>query len=71
MQNSQENTCARVSFDKVVGLKPANFIKKEETVAQVFNCDFRDLKATLLESHLDDYFCFLKKLTQRGKKERL
>ena len=27
-QNSQENTCARVSFNKVVGLKPENFIKK-------------------------------------------
>ena len=31
--NSQENTCARVSF------KACNFIKKE-TLAQVFSCEF-------------------------------
>ena len=42
-QNSQENTCASVSFNKVVGLKPANFIKKEETLAQVFTCEFREI----------------------------
>ena len=28
-QNSQENTCARVSFfNKVAGLRPATFLKK-------------------------------------------
>ena len=34
-QNSQENTCARVSFL----IKACNFIKKE-TVTQVFSCKF-------------------------------
>ena len=39
LQDSQENTCARVSFfDKVAGLA-CNFIKKE-TLAQVFSCEF-------------------------------
>ena len=39
LQNSQENTCARVSFfDKVVH-RACNFIKKE-TQAQVFSCEF-------------------------------
>ena len=39
LQNSQENTCARVSFfDKVVD-RACNFIKKE-TQAQVFSCEF-------------------------------
>ena len=27
-QNSQENTCARVSFNKVAGLSPATLLKK-------------------------------------------
>ena len=36
-QNSQEDTCASVSFsNKVAG--PCNFIKKE-TLAQVFSCE--------------------------------
>ena len=38
-QNSQENTCARVSFNKVEGL---NFIKKE-TLAQVFSYEFCEI----------------------------
>ena len=38
-QNSQENTCARVSFfNKVAGV-PATLLKKE-TLAQVFPCEF-------------------------------
>ena len=42
LQDSQENTCARVSFfDKVAGLA-CNFIKKE-TLAQVFSCDFCEI----------------------------
>ena len=38
-QNSQENTCARVSF--LIKLLPeaCNFMKKE-TLAQVFSCEF-------------------------------
>ena len=34
-QNSQENTCVRVSFL----IKACNFIQKE-TLAQVFSCEF-------------------------------
>ena len=41
LQNSQENTCARV-----------NFIKKE-TLAQVFSCDFCEIfKKTFFTEHL-------------------
>ena len=36
-QNSQENTCARVSL--LIKLQASNFIKKE-TLAQVFSCEF-------------------------------
>ena len=42
LQNSQENTCARVSFfKKVAGLRPqaCNFIKKE-ALAQLSSCGF-------------------------------
>ena len=35
--NSQENTCARVSFS--IKLRPATLLKKE-TLAQVFSCEF-------------------------------
>ena len=38
-QNSQENTCARVSF--LIKLQ-ANFIKKE-ILAQVFSCEIREI----------------------------
>ena len=37
LRNSQENTCARVSF--LIKLQACNFIKKE-TLAQVFSCEF-------------------------------
>ena len=49
-QNSQENTCARVSFLR----KPqaCNFIKKE-TLAQVFSCEFCKIsKNTFFIEHL-------------------
>ena len=36
-QNSQQNTCARVSF--LIKLRACNFIKKE-TLAQVFSSEF-------------------------------
>ena len=39
MQNSQENTCARVSLLKKLQTWNRNFIKKE-TLAQVFSCEF-------------------------------
>ena len=47
-QNSQENTCARVSFL----IKACNFIKKE-ALAQVFSCKFCEiLKNTFYTEHL-------------------
>ena len=43
LQNSQENTCARVSF--LIKLLACNFIKKE-TLAQVFSCEFWEISKT-------------------------
>ena len=49
-QNSQENTCARVSF--LIKLKVCNFIKKE-TLAQAFFCEFFKIsKNTFFTEHL-------------------
>ena len=49
-QNSQENTCARVSF--LIKLQALNFIKNE-TLAQVFSCEFCEIsKNTFLAEHL-------------------
>ena len=39
LQNSQKNTCARVSFLIKLQTSACNFIKKE-TLAQVFSCEF-------------------------------
>ena len=40
LQNSQENTCARVSFfDKVAGLRLATLLRKD-TRTKVFSCEF-------------------------------
>ena len=47
LQNSQENSCARVFFNKVTG----NYIKKE-TLAQVFSCEFfKIFKNTFLQNN--------------------
>ena len=47
LQNSQENTCARVSF--LIKLQ-ANFIEKE-TLAQLFSCEFCEIfKKTFLKN---------------------
>ena len=47
-QNSQENTCVRVSF--LIKLHACNFIKKE-ILAQVFSCEFCEIsKNTFLYS---------------------
>ena len=50
-QNSQESTCARVSF--LIKLpKPCNLIKKE-TLAQVFSCEFcENFKNTFFTEYL-------------------
>ena len=41
-QNSQENTCASLFFNKVAGRQACNFVKKE-TLAQVFYCEFCEI----------------------------
>ena len=41
-QNSQKNTCARTSFNKVAGFRPATLLKKE-TLAQMFFCEFCEI----------------------------
>ena len=52
LQNSQENTCARVSF--LIKLQPDayNFIKKE-ILAQMFSCEFCEIsKNNFFTEHL-------------------
>ena len=41
-QNSQENTCVKVSFLIKLQAETCNFIKKE-TLAQVFPCEFCEI----------------------------
>ena len=41
-QNSQENTCEKVSFLIKLQAEACNFIKKE-TLAQVFSCEFSEI----------------------------
>ena len=49
-QNSQENTCASVSF--LIMLRLDAFIKKE-TLAQLFSCEFCEIcKNTFFREHL-------------------
>ena len=51
-QDSQENTCRRVSFNKVAGLRSVTVLK-EETMAQVFSCEFCEIsKNTFFIEHL-------------------
>ena len=51
-QNSQESTCARVSFLIKLKASACNFIKKE-TLAQVLSCEFYEFLRTLfLAEHL-------------------
>ena len=44
-QNSQENTCARVSV--LIKLQACNFIKKE-TLVQLFSCEFCEIFKNIL-----------------------
>ena len=67
LQNSQENTCASLFFNKVAGLGPqaCNFINKE-TLAQVFPVNFaKFLRTPFFTEHLRwlllkvmEEFCF-------------
>ena len=47
LQNSQESTCARVSF--LIKLHEYNFIKKE-TLSQVFSCEFYEISKNTLNT---------------------
>ena len=52
LQNSQEDTCARVSFLIKLQASACNFMKKE-TLAQVFSCEFcKIVKNTFFIEHL-------------------
>ena len=61
LQNSKENTCARVSFlKKLQALGCCNYIKKE-TLAQVFSCEFCEFSSEMilfekLKTSLKSYF---------------
>ena len=51
-QNSQENTCVRISFLIKLKAKACNFIKKE-TLTQVFPCEFFEIsKNTFFAEHI-------------------
>ena len=52
LQNSQENTCVRVSLLINLQASTCNFIKKE-TLAQVFSCEFYEIsKNTFFTEYL-------------------
>ena len=55
--NSQENTCARVSFLLKLQASVCNFIKKE-TVAQLFSCEFSEIFKELLSLQNNCSGCF-------------
>ena len=57
-QNSQENSCAIVSFLIKLQASPSNFIKKE-TLAQVFSCEFCEISKSnfFYRTPLGDCFC--------------
>ena len=51
-QNSQENTCTRVSFLIKLQVEACNLIEKE-TLAEVFSCEFCEIfKITFFTEHL-------------------
>ena len=51
-QNSQENACVSLFFNKVAGLRPATLWKKQ-TLAQVLSCEFCEIfKNAFFTEHL-------------------
>ena len=56
-QNSQENTCDRVSLLLKLQSSACNFIKKE-TLAQVFSCQFSEIFKELLFLQNNSGGCF-------------
>ena len=65
-QNSQENTCARVSFLIKFEGEACNFIKKE-SLTQLFSSEFWEIsKKTFFIEHSDGWFC----IHQHGNTEK-
>ena len=60
-QNSQENTCARVSFLIKLQDSACSFIKRE-TLVQMFSCEFCEISKNTFSyrTPLDDCFCLMK-----------
>ena len=64
-QNLQENTCAGVSFLIKLQVSACNF-RKEETLAQMFSCEFWEIfkdiffKEHLLETAFEKQWILLK-----------
>ena len=54
-QDSQENTCFRVFFNKVVGLQALRLqLYQKETRVQVFSCEFCEISKNIeFEEHLE------------------
>ena len=64
LQNSQKNTCARVSFFHKVAGGACIFIKNE-TLAQVFSCKFCEIfKNTSFTKHLRETASLLRNSTK-------
>ena len=56
LQNSQQNTCARVSFLIKLQAEAYNFIKKE-TPAQLFSCEFCRISGNTFSDTSGGCFC--------------
>ena len=68
-QNSQENTCARVSFLIKLQAEASNFIEKE-TLAQMFSCKFCEIsKNNFLHRTPFWIFKILFKLSEKRKRK--
>ena len=70
LQNSQENTCVRVSYLIKLQAEACNLIRRE-TGAQMFSCEFSEIsKNTFFTEHLrttaSDYQLFMVNMLQRG-----
>ena len=58
LQNSQENTCAIVSFLIKLQIEACNFIKKE-TLAQVFSSEFYEISKNTLSNRIPPVVAFV------------
>ena len=65
-QNSQENTCAKVSFLIKFQASGSNFIKKD-TLAQVFSCEICKISKNTFLNRTPLSYCFWKPLSMHWK----